>query len=58
MSTASLNLDGKSYELPVIRGTEHETAVDITKLLQSVRCDHDGPGLQQYRGLPEFHHVH
>ncbi len=32
MSTASLNLDGKSYELPVIRGTEHETAVDITKL--------------------------
>ncbi|MEJ7595561.1 MAG: citrate/2-methylcitrate synthase, partial [Planctomycetaceae bacterium] len=33
MSTASLNLDGKSYELPVIRGTEHETAVDITKLL-------------------------
>ena len=33
MSSASLNLDGKSYELPVIRGTENETAVDITKLL-------------------------
>ena len=33
MSTASLNLDGNLYELPVIRGTENETAVDITKLL-------------------------
>ena len=33
MPTASLNLDGKSYELPVIRGTENETAVDISKLL-------------------------
>ena len=33
MSSASLTLDGKSYELPVIRGVENETAVDITKLL-------------------------
>ncbi|MFN5196799.1 MAG: citrate synthase [Planctomyces sp.] len=33
MTTASLTLDGKSYDLPVIRGTEDETAIDITKLL-------------------------
>jgi len=33
MATASLTLDGKSYDLPVIRGTEDETAIDITKLL-------------------------
>ncbi|MFM7868721.1 MAG: citrate/2-methylcitrate synthase, partial [Planctomycetaceae bacterium] len=33
MTTASLTLDGKSYEMPVIRGTEDETAIDITKLL-------------------------
>ena len=33
MSMASLNLNGKSYELPVIRGTEDETAVDISRLL-------------------------
>ncbi|MBL8815746.1 MAG: citrate synthase [Planctomyces sp.] len=32
MTTASLTLDGKTYELPVIRGTENEVAVDITRL--------------------------
>ena len=29
---ATLALDGKSYELPVVVGTEHERAVDIEKL--------------------------
>ncbi|MGV2333880.1 MAG UNVERIFIED_CONTAM: citrate synthase [Planctomycetaceae bacterium] len=33
MSSATLTLDGKSWELPVIRGTEKETAIDITRLL-------------------------
>ncbi len=31
-NTAELNIDGKSYELPVIEGTEDEKAVDISKL--------------------------
>jgi citrate synthase len=31
-TTASLVLDGKSYELPVIEGSENEKAVDIQKL--------------------------
>ncbi len=30
--TANLTIQGKSYELPVITGTENEKAVDITKL--------------------------
>ncbi len=30
--TATLTYDGKSYELPVVVGTEHETAVEITNL--------------------------
>ena len=30
--TASINLDNKTYELPVITGTENEKAVDISKL--------------------------
>ena len=32
MSTATLLLQGKEYELPVIEGTEGETAIDITSL--------------------------
>ncbi|GAB5440550.1 MAG: citrate synthase [Fuerstiella sp.] len=32
MSTASLTLDGKTYELPVITGTEGEVGIDIAKL--------------------------
>ena len=32
MSTATLLLKGKEYELPVIEGTENETAIDITSL--------------------------
>lgn len=30
--TAEIKLDGKSYELPVVEGTENEKAVDISKL--------------------------
>src|SRR5579863_4161719 len=29
---ANINLEGKSYDLPVITGTENEKAVDISKL--------------------------
>ncbi len=32
MTTASLSLDGKNYELPVVTGTEGEVGVDIGKL--------------------------
>lgn len=32
MTTATFTLDGKSWELPVVRGTEDEVGVDITKL--------------------------
>lgn len=35
MTTASLTLDGKTYELPVIRGTEDEIGIDIGKLRAS-----------------------
>ena len=35
MTTASLNLDGNEYELPVIRGTEDEFGVDVGKLRAS-----------------------
>ena len=30
--TATLTIDGKTYELPIIVGTEGEKAIDITKL--------------------------
>jgi len=30
--TATLTVRGKTYELPVVEGTEHELAVDVTKL--------------------------
>ncbi|WP_040156890.1 citrate synthase [Mobilicoccus massiliensis] len=30
--TARIELDGKSYEYPVVEGTEHELAIDISKL--------------------------
>jgi len=30
--TASINLNGSSYEFPVITGTENEKAIDISKL--------------------------
>lgn len=31
-ATAEIKLDGKSYELPLITGTENESAIDISKL--------------------------
>ena len=35
MTTAKLTFDGQEYELPVVRGTEGETAIDIRKLRAS-----------------------
>ncbi|MBK9122092.1 MAG: citrate synthase [Chloroflexi bacterium] len=32
MSTAKLSLNGQDYEFPVIEGSEHEVAIDFTKL--------------------------
>jgi len=32
MTTASLSLDGKNYEFPVVTGSEGETGIDIGKL--------------------------
>lgn len=32
--TAQLTYDGKTYELPIIEGTEKETAIDISELLE------------------------
>jgi citrate synthase len=32
MNTAKITLDGTSYEIPTIRGTENENAIDIAKL--------------------------
>ncbi|GIK29533.1 MAG: citrate synthase [Chloroflexi bacterium] len=32
MSTAKLSLNGQEYEFPVIEGSEHEVAIDFTKL--------------------------
>ncbi len=32
--TATLTYDGKTYELPIIEGTENETAIDISELLE------------------------
>jgi citrate synthase len=35
--TATLNYDGKSYELPVITGTENESAIDILQTASAER---------------------
>lgn len=35
MTTAKLTFDGQEYDLPVVRGTEGETAIDIRKLRSS-----------------------
>ena len=34
-STASITVDGKTFELPIVEGSEHERAVDISKLRAS-----------------------
>ncbi|MDR2555220.1 MAG: citrate synthase [Fibromonadaceae bacterium] len=32
MSTVTLTLDGKDYSLPIVRGTQNELAIDVSKL--------------------------
>jgi citrate synthase len=43
--TATLTFDGKTTELPVIVGTEHETAIDIEKLRSATGLITLDPGL-------------
>jgi len=35
--TAELIIDGKSYKLPIVEGTENEVAIDISNLLEEVK---------------------
>ncbi len=35
--TAELIIDGKSYKLPIVEGTEHEIAIDISNLLEEAK---------------------
>ena len=42
--TATLELDGKTYELPVMVGSENETAIDISKLRDLSRAITYDPG--------------
>ena len=31
-NTATIEIDGKKYEFPLVKGTENEVAIDISKL--------------------------
>ena len=31
-NTAKIEIDGKKYEFPLVKGTENEVAIDISKL--------------------------
>ena len=42
--SAELQIDGKSLTLPVIEGTEHEKAIDISKLRDQTGCITIDPG--------------
>jgi citrate synthase len=41
---AQIILDGKTYEFPIITGTEGEKAIDISKLRDAERLHHLDPG--------------
>jgi citrate synthase len=43
-NVASLNMDGKSYELPVVVGSEGETGIDISSLRAKSNCITLDPG--------------
>ena len=55
---AKLELDGKTYTLPTVVGTEGEKAVDISSLRASTRLHHAGRRLRQHRLLHQQDHVH
>ena len=56
--TAKLLIDGKTYELPVIIGTEGERAIDISKLRQQTGFITYDPGLANTGSLQKQHHLH
>ena len=55
---ATLSYDGKSYELPVVVGTEDETAVDISHSAREIRPHHARQRLREHRRLHEQDHLH
>lgn len=57
MTTATFTLDGKSWELPVVRGTEDEVGVDITKLRGLTGAITLDPGFNS-TGACERHHLY
>jgi len=44
VENAQLNINGQQYELPIVRGSEDETGLDITKLRAQTGCVTFDPG--------------
>ena len=44
--TATINYDGKSFELPTVKGSEQEVAIDISKLRGSTGLITMDPGFK------------
>ncbi|HCF04830.1 MAG: citrate synthase, partial [Desulfomicrobiaceae bacterium] len=43
-NTATLTIDGQTYELPIVRGTEGEVAIDVTALRSQAKVITLDPG--------------
>ncbi|VTQ04595.1 Citrate synthase [Sphingobacterium daejeonense] len=55
--TASINLNGSTYEMPVITGTEDEKALDISKLRDSTGYITLDPGFKKHWFYQECHYL-
>ncbi|MCK7574653.1 MAG: hypothetical protein MZV65_01225 [Chromatiales bacterium] len=51
--TATLQVQGKTYSLPVVVGTENEVAVDISEAAGRIGSHHARRRLRQHRLVPE-----
>ena len=55
---AQIILEGKTYEYPIVMGTEGEKAIDISALRNDTGYITLDPGYRQHGFLPEQHHLH
>ena len=56
--TASLNYEGKDYELPVFAGTQGPNVVDIRKLYDQADIFTYDPGFTSTASTRKQHHLH
>ena len=57
-NVATLTIDGRTWELPIVEGSEGERAIDVSTLRSDTGLNYARPGIREHRQHTQRDHLH